>query len=390
MKVTEEQFINSVKAVGPKVRKLQKYIKATYDIDITTSPIEDRIKRLRAKGKLPLQSGNLVEPGQLLISTSTYHYGDKDTGRPAQWIKADAEKVNAANAYKEIIDSITNDLGKHAKPIPAPQGLVLDKDITVFYPLPDLHFGLLVSAEESNHNYNYDMKIATRWVMGAMEHLVDTAPRAKYAVITDLGDYLHANDNSNRTVSGHVLDTDGRHAKIIQASFDVTRRLIDKALMKHDMVYFYSVAGNHSENSSIYLKAFLAAWYKDEPRVQVITAHKAQQYHIFGKNIIGFTHGHELRPERCSEVLVADNKDEFSASEYRYYHFGHFHTNKQVEGPLVNVEIHKNIIPRDSWAESMGFRGHIGEAKAIYYHAEYGEIGRSRFNIRMLEDKENK
>ena len=390
MKISEEDFLASINAVGTKVRKLQKYIKTVYDVDITTTPIENRIIRLRKRGLIPLRSGHQVEPGQLLTSTSTYHYGDKERGIPAQWIKADAEKVNTANAYKEIIDSITNDLGKHAVPIKPPHATMLDQDLTVFYPLPDLHFGLLVSAEESNHNYNYDVKIASRWVMGAMDHLVDTAPRAKYAVITDLGDYLHANDNSNRTVSGHILDTDGRHAKIIQVSFDVTRRLIDKALLKHDTVYFYSVAGNHSENSSIYLKAFLSAWYRNEPRVKVLGAHKAQQYHVFGKNILGFTHGHELRPERCSEVLVADNKDIFSASEYRYYHFGHFHTNKQVEGPLVNIEIHKNIIPRDSWAESMGFRGHIGEAKAIYYHAEYGEIGRSRFNIRMLEDKENK
>ncbi len=70
-------------------------------------------------------------------------------------------------------------------------------------------------------------------------------------------------------------------------------------------------------------------------------------------------------------------------------HFGHFHQNKMFETPLCNIEIHKNIIPRDAWAEGMGFRGHIGQAKSITYHREYGEIGRNVFNIRMLEERKD-
>ena len=41
MKISEEDFLASVNAVGTKVRKLQKYIKATYDIDITTNDFEE-------------------------------------------------------------------------------------------------------------------------------------------------------------------------------------------------------------------------------------------------------------------------------------------------------------------------------------------------------------
>ena len=339
-----------------------------------------RIKYLKKIGLLSLEAGVSVEKGTVLTGISRYHKLD-DGGI---WVKSDVEKENQLAA----IETAVNNIMETIKPVtPAVVPKLLDKSMTTFYPLPDLHFGLLVHAEEVNHKYNWDMKISREWVLASMDHLVDTSPASKYAVITDLGDFLHAEDNSARTTSGHQLDTDGRHSKIVQAAFDTMVRLIDKALLKHETVYFYSVSGNHSENSSIYLKAFLGAWYRNEPRFHIHIPHQAQQYHVFGKNILGFSHGHELKPSSAAETLVADNAEVFSKSEFRYFHFGHLHSNSLKEGKLCTIEVHKNIIPRDKWADSMGFRGHIGQAKAIYYHEDYGEVGRSLFNIQMIKQK---
>lgn len=382
MKIKTKDFIAAYNAhFKGNVLKFHKYLVKHHGLtEGGHSGTYKRIKLLKARGDLELEAGVSVETGTVLTGISRYHKLD-DGG---VWVKSDVEKAKQLEAFKEAVDEITMGIPS-VLPVPKPVD-ILDEDLTVFYPLPDLHFGLLIHAEESNHPYNWDMKIATKWVMSAMDHLVETAPKAKYAVITDLGDLLHAEDNMARTSSGHQLDTDGRHSKIVKASFEIVRRLIDNALIKHDTVYFYSVAGNHSENSSIYLKAFLSAWYRNEPRVIIYEPHVAQQYHIFGKNILGFSHGHELKPQRASEVLIADNHEAFSNSEYRYFHFGHFHSGHTVEGPLCITEVHKNIIPRDKWADSMGFRGHIGQAKSIFYHKDFGEIGRSIFNIKMTKE----
>ncbi len=309
----------------------------------------------------------------------------KDGEVKLTWEKSSLDEEKRHQMIKKAVLEMMKGFEGKSEPIKIPE--FVNEDLMTFYPLPDLHFGLLVSKEESNHGYDYDLKIARNWVTASMKHLVGSSSNAKYAVVTDLGDFLHAADNSNRTKSGHVLDVDGRHYKIIKTAFEVTRNLIEMALTKHEIVYFYSVPGNHSENSGIYLKAYLDAWFRNEPRVVIVDKNSSQQYHIFGKNIIGFSHGHELSPSRCSETLVFDNHEYFSSSRHRYYHFGHFHHNKKFEGALVNVEIHKNIIPRDSWAESMGFRGHIGEAKCINYHKNYGEVGRSTFNIQMMDEE---
>jgi len=244
-----------------------------------------------------------------------------------------------------------------------------------------------VDKNDSNHDYHYDLKIAEQWVKSSMKYLVESAPNSKEAVICDLGDFLHAENSDNRTKSGHALDVDGRHSKIVRIAFEVVKQLVELTLDKHEVVHIYSVPGNHSDQSGIFLKAYLSAWFRNEPRVKVYgETHASQQYHRFGKNILGFSHGHELKPERAAEVMVYDNQEVFSDTLYRVFHFGHFHQNKMFETPLCSIEIHKNIIPRDAWAEGMGFRGHIGEAKSITYHKEYGHFGRNIFNIRMIEE----
>jgi len=354
------------------------------ELGITSGTVTSRVNKLKRNGTLALDSGHSVEPGHILTGASTYHFGDKTTGQPAQWLKTDIPKEQALQTYRLAIESIMEQVDGQAEPVEPP--LITNDDLLSFYPLPDMHFGLLVDAHDSNHGFHYDLKIAERWVKSSIKYLVDSSPNSKECVIADLGDFLHAENSDNRTKSGHALDTDGRHHKIARIAFEVVRQLIELALEKHEIVHVYSIPGNHSDQSGIYLKIYLSGWFRDEPRVKIYDTHASQQYHRFGKNILGFSHGHELKPANAAEVMVYDNQTIFSDTLYRYFHFGHFHQNKMFETPLCTIEIHKNIIPRDAWAEGMGFRGHIGEAKSITYHKEYGHFGRNIFNIRMTED----
>lgn len=296
------------------------------------------------------------------------------------WEKSELDQESLTQQVKLVIE----DLCKSAKPAPtiAPPKIT-EEDIMTFYPLPDIHFGMLVCKDEVSHGLNFDLKIAEDWVKTSFKYLVDSAPKSKTCVIADLGDFLHSADDSNRTKSGNILDVDQRHSKIVRIAFEALRMLILAALKKHETVYFYSVPGNHSDNISIYLKAYLNAWFRADKRVVVMESNKMQQYHVFGKCILGFSHGHTLKPEKADSVLIADNMSVVSDSLYRYFHFGHFHTDKSFSTPLCKIEVHTNLPPTDHWADSMGYRGLIGLAKAIVYHKLYGELSRNTFNIMM-------
>ena len=302
-----------------------------------------------------------------------------------QWVKEKMDK-DLKESIEEGILEFYHQFQSGYESIETP--VTVDEDLLTLYPLPDMHWGLLTHGEELQHGENFNLKIQEEWVIKAMKYLVEQSPASETCIIADLGDLLHAKDDSKQTTSGHHLDVDGRHQKVAKIMFRAMTELVELALAKHRKVIFYSVSGNHSEYSGMYLKTHIESWFRNESRVEVVDSEKAQQYHRFGKCILGFTHGHELRPAKAGEVLVADNMKDISSTEHRYFHFGHYHKNEKDKSfSLCEVEIHANNIPRDKWADSMGFRGKIGEAKAIVYHKEFGELSRNRFNINTIKQE---
>ena len=263
----------------------------------------------------------------------------------------------------------------------------LNSNTMNLYPYTDLHIGMLALDEVSG--FDYDLQICKKWILDSFGYLLQVSPNTETCLIAEMGDLLHANDDSKETVSGHQLDVDSRHSKIIETAFEITIEMIEKALMKHKYVKFISISGNHSENSSHYLKAVLKAYFRNEPRVEIISGSRLVQYYNFGKCLLGFHHGHTIRSTtKLTECMISDNIDIFSNTKYRYWHIGHLHSNStQVskEDALCSIEIHKNLAPRDAWADGAGFRGNVGEVKAITYHKDYGEIGRNLFKVDMFD-----
>ena len=295
---------------------------------------------------------------------------------------SEAQAEIVAKALDGVIDRI--DSKYEAKELPL--NSISNSDLMTMYPYTDLHVGLLALKEVSG--YDFDLKIAEQWVLASMEHLVQVSPNSETCLIAEMGDFLHAENDDNRTKSGHSLDVDTRHSKIIEVAFNLMISLIEKALTKHKYVKFLSISGNHSENSSHYLKAVVKAYFRNEPRVQVVEDSRLHQYYQFGKVLLGYHHGHATRGStKLVECMLEDNLPIISDTKYRYWHIGHLHSNNKFlakEDAFCSIEIHKNLPPRDAWAAGAGFRGNIGQVKSITYHKDFGEIGRNNWVVDML------
>lgn len=344
------------------------------------------IVRLRQK-KLKDEAQNHIQEDMTLNAESLYQKLDEDTGQwktTNRWLKANKEKDNL---FKKALAAVER-ANKYIKPQqPIEKPMLCDQDMFTFYPLPDLHFGLLIHGDETTHGYNFDLKKSREWITAGMRHLVSSSPKTKTAVISDLGDFLHAQDDSNRTKSGHELQVDGRHYNIVDVAYDTIKDLINMALEKHEEVIFYSIPGNHSDLAPVYLKSHLKAWYRDEPRVTITEYQAHRQYYKNGKNLLGFAHGHELKPNKAGEVMLRDNMKIVSETEFREMNFGHFHSNHKetTEMGLVTVNIRKNPIPADVWNDAMGYgNGILGFATCEHWHKDYGKMGTNNFNIMML------
>ena len=294
-------------------------------------------------------------------------------------------KTKADDSLLEAIEEYTEKLAKRvegkAEATPL-KTISTDKELVVAYVNTDLHLGQYSWDEETGANVNAEIVHAN--TLKANELLVSTTPEAKLGLLVDLGDTLHAGNDSNRTKSGHELDVDTRHARIFEMLVDMKIKMIDTLLTKHEEVRYVTVAGNHSDLVAHYLVAMLKAYYKNEPRFSVddgVTLHK---YFKFGEVLLGFHHGHATPMNRLPEVMVWDRKEDISTTTYRYWLTGHVHKDSVIDNPIARIESFRNNTKNDAWAAGAGFRG-LKQTVAITYHKELGEISRNIVPIKMLD-----
>lgn len=323
----------------PKSSLKYKLAKAGYGSDV------------RFKGEVtPLAPLRPAGEGDFVKSFSSYLGPDGEITR--QWVTVDKEGQDKYLMFKQAVDSVVQ------KVRPAPKRKLntpTNDDMMSVYSIGDAHIGLLAHHLETGEDH--DLKIAEEDLLVAMDLMIKQSLPTTQALIIDVGDFFHADNASNETShSGNKLDVDGRYAKVLDIGLNLTVRLVEQALEKHAKVIWRSAIGNHNEHSAIMMTAFLKAWFKDEPRVEIADTPNMFYYHVFGKNLIGITHGHTVKAEKLGEVMSVDCKDLWSASEHRYWYTGHIHHQSVKEFTNCVVETFNTLAGKDAWHSASGYR----------------------------------
>jgi predicted phosphodiesterase len=254
-----------------------------------------------------------------------------------------------------------------------------DADLLTVYPLPDLHFGMYAWGRETGADYDTD--IAEGVVTDAVTGLVAQSRPSGHAIILGLGDYFHANDLKAVTPEGgNRLDVDGRWPRVFATGARVAVHLVDLVAARHKSISIVFLPGNHDPDAATSLTVALALFYETNKRINVWQEPGIAWYHRFGRVLLGATHGHTMKPDRMAMMLAADRPQDWGASRFRSFFFGHIHSETAREVAGVRVESFNAPAARDGWNNSMGFRS--GRAmSAITFHRERGEIGRHRVEI---------
>jgi predicted phosphodiesterase len=315
-------------------------------------------------------------PGFDLKQRSTLSDGDQNI--KLQW---HIEKPEA-KSRQELMEAIKAEFEEYrgaAVPIRPP--VETYSQIEQYYPICDPHIGMLSWGKQTG-NPN-DLKIGTTRVENGIQRLVALAPQADTAVIIQTGDFLHADNQRNVTeVSGHQLDVDGRSDKMKLVGVRLMRTTIDLALTKHRQVIVKNLKGNHDPESAAWLNISLGMFYENEPRVLIDLddGNNDIWLHLFGKNYVGATHGHTMKPERMAMVMADDRPDYWGESEYRWMIFGHIHHETVKEVGSVRCESFRQPVPKDSYAHSHGYRAG-NSMSSVTLHKDDGEIGRHKVNF---------
>lgn len=314
---------------------------------------------------------NLIPQGYMVKGVSSLV--DNDGNVKLQWVKSSIDAEKLEEMMNKAREAFSSELPKE-KAVKS-EGLVFDEDTLAMYPVFDLHIGAMAHKHECGENY--DTATAEKVMNDYFDYAVQKAPNSKNAVLVLGGDLLHYDSLEAKTpASGHILDSDSRYAKIVYVCIRAVRRAIRNMLSKHENVEVKVISGNHDESGMVWLRAALAAFYEEEPRVSIDVSPAAMMVTKFGSTMLGFTHGHQMRKaDTRLTVMATDWRRDFGLSDYVYTHSGHWHSQKITETNLGIDEVHGQLGSPDAYSANGGWRSQR-QAAVIIYHKEFGEVGR--------------
>ena len=209
-----------------------------------------------------------------------------------------------------------------------PRGLIsapknLPQYLCNFIPLCDLHVG----GEYGDPDY-------LGVVFDAITELCEDLPKAKKAVLLDMGDLLDANDHHGLTpASGNECDVvRENHLKNTVDAMNIMRHAIELLLPTHEEVEVHLLRGNHDETAYIGVMVALATFYKDVPQVNIILSDDNFRVIEWGKCAVFPHHGDKAKWESLKDVFADQFSEAWARAKFwRFIWTAHVHHDKQRE-----------------------------------------------------------
>lgn len=355
--------------------------KAAKALGVAKSTVDRHVERVRKNAAKAGVGAHYVGPaspeGFAVRGTSTLYGPDGKV--KGQWVKTRAEDQLALEAAQEAVRALCEDI-KPLLPAKAPN--LSRDDLCNVYTMTDCHIGMMAWRAEGGEDW--DLKIAERTLTGCFELMVEQSAPAGTAIIAQLGDWLHYDSLEAVTPTNkHILDADGRFAKMVQVSVRVLRALVNAALKKHQKVILLCAEGNHDLASSVWLRCMFGALYENEPRVEVIQSESPYYAYQHGKTMLTWHHGHLKRPADLPLLAATQFSEMWGQTKKRYGHLGDKHHLDEKEHSGMIVRQHPTLAARDAYASRHGWHA-LRAATGITYHAEHGEVGRNTVYPEML------
>jgi hypothetical protein len=320
----------------------------------------------------------MAPDGYHVKGVSTLYDGDGLV--KARWVKTNKAQDDNRKWILDAIANIAEGWPLQASAVELPKHS--DDDLLCVYPMGDPHIGMLAWAPETGENF--DLAIAERNLVNAVDHLALLAPPAKRALIATVGDTFHSDGLANTTTKGTRVDVDGRTRKMIDVGVRTFRRVIDRALLHHDEVEVKIAPGNHDALISIFLQVALGQFYENEPRVRVDPSPESFLWYRFGANLLGINHGHLATADALMQAMAVDCAQDWGQTRHRRIYKGHLHHEITKEVPGVTVDTLNTLASSDDWHRRSAYRS-TRHMRMDIIHREFGLINRHIVGIEQLQ-----
>lgn len=312
------------------------------------------------------------------------------------WGTGDAQshqvKVRLRRKVTETVSSGINllleKLRQEAVPRPYPQHSGRSDAKHLVFGISDLHIAKLCWSPETGYE-NYDLDIAKRVFENAVDDILASVMHLPIDSATLIigSDMFHSDDDRNRTYGGTPLDCDGRHAKVFAEVCDLVAKQIER-LSNLFPVYCPLIPGNHDATVSLYAAHVLKAWFHNTPGVEIDNRPVMRKYKQFGKCLLGFTHGHDIKLDSLPLVMATEAPEMWAQSPCRDWFIGHYHRSKETkyltldEQTGVRLRVLPALCPPDKWHSDRLFVGTRRAAEGHVYDREQGYVLTTSVNAR--------
>jgi hypothetical protein len=347
--------------------------------DTTLSRAVIRVrKRAAMQGHSPKHDMVHTVPNPFIVKgVSTYY--NRDGVAAGQWVKSSLDDTRRQELLQEMVRTLAEEV-KPAAPL-AYTGSC-ESDLLTVYPLGDPHAGLYSWKDETGSHYDLDE--FERVNIAAIDRLVSMAPPSKIALFNDKGDLTHADNNKNRTPrSGHALDVHGRHSQVVRIAVKVKIHCTQRLLEKHEKVIIRIDPGNHDEETALMIAMIIEAFYRNEPRVEVVTSPNPYWYYSHGKVLIGTCHGDGAKGKDLPAIMANDVRELWGAARDCVWFVGHVHHRDEKEYRGCDVIYVNTLAAPDYYSHHAGYRSKR-RMTAVTYHKERGEETRHTCNVEAL------
>jgi hypothetical protein len=322
--------------------------------------------RLRIKNDHPGLNKYCEENG--IPSESVSHYWSKGKYFSV-FSKRDAISVGI------IEDMFKLRAGQHAPKYPTiTYPPMSDGHLLVMDPA-DIHFNKLALVSETGERY--DTGIAAQRVRDGIKGLLQKSRQFPIDhILFVLGnDILNADGPSNATTKGTRQDTDTLWHEALDVACSIMVESLEQLLTIAPVTVHFNPS-NHDVILGTALANFVKAWFRNVPNISFDVSTRHRKYFIYGKNLIGTTHGDGPKSDQLFRLMADEQSDRWSECTRRSFYTHHVHHKIAKDYGSLCVESLRSPSGPDGWHHRNGFIGTPKAMEAFIHHKDQGQIAR--------------
>lgn len=294
------------------------------------------------------------------------------------WYKSEQFSINVKGEKVSLIDlkdQLIKEMNKHSPKYPILKyPKIKDGHLLVIDPA-DIHVGKLCKAFETGDEYNH--KIAIERVKSGVVGILSKAKGFPIDQILFIigNDILHTDNAKSTTTSGTFQDSDLMWYDAFNIAFKLYVENIE-TLTTVAPVHIQYDPSNHDYLTGYFLAQSLQCWFRNNKNVKFSISPAHRKYFVYGKNLIGTTHGDGAKETDLALLMAHEAKENWNNCKHRYFYMHHIHHKKSKDYMSVCVEALRSPSGTDSWHHRNGYAHSPKAVEGYVHHKEFGQIAR--------------